>query len=530
MAWWTLAVIVVVIAIDLTRALASARAARRLESAALASNALHFASDLAGSIAVLIGLVLVRAGEQKADAIAALFVAVLVVIAAVRLARRSIDVLMDRASTDAEEAVRAALEPLPVEVRRVRVRHAAGFDFVDLVIAVAPDVAVGQAHAVADSVEEAVQRALGRSDVVVHVEPRAPEGPLRERVTAAAQTVPDVREIHNVRVIRTGDAYELSLHVKLPPGQPLEEAHEVVSQLEAAIRAAVPEVRDIHTHMEPLADTDWARRPTPREVADQARRDRRRRRAPHRLAPDRRPLPRRRGRAASCCSTSCCRASSRCASRTGARARSRRRCASECPELVDVIVHTEPAREHGARRRRAAGAPGVRSGAAPVRSPCHACRGTDRASTAAWTERPSARGGPGRSSLPRTAGSSRPRAPGRPDPRDSCLNGRVDLRHRGRRHAARARLRRAATAPPLPLGRAPPAALAPPGRDARSRPSPRRSARPSCVRRRTGRRGRTPGRSRTRGSPRPAGAMTPSQVPSKSCSAPSGATRAITQT
>jgi divalent metal cation (Fe/Co/Zn/Cd) transporter len=264
-------VIGVVIAIDLSRAVGSARAARRLESAALASNALHFASDLAGSIAVLVGLVLVRAGTQKADAIAALFVAVLVVLAAVRLARRSIDVLMDRASIEAEDAVRAALEPLPVEVRRVRVRHAAGFDFVDLVIAVAPDVAVGQAHAVADSVEEAVHAALGRSDVVVHVEPRAvSEGPLRERVTAAAQTVPDVREIHNVRVIRTGDAYELSLHVKLPPGQPLEEAHEVVSQLEAAIRAAVPEVRDIHTHMEPLSDTDWARRPASSEVAEES--------------------------------------------------------------------------------------------------------------------------------------------------------------------------------------------------------------------------------------------------------------------
>jgi cation diffusion facilitator family transporter len=345
--WWTLAVIVVVIAIDLTRALASARAARRLESAALASNALHFASDLAGSIAVLIGLVLVRAGEQKADAIAALFVAVLVVIAAVRLARRSIDVLMDRASTDAEDAVRTALEPLPVEVRRVRVRHAAGFDFVDLVIAVAPDVAVGQAHAVADSVEDAVHAALGRSDVVVHVEPRAPEGPLRERVTAAAQTVPDVREIHNVRVIRTGDAYELSLHVKLPPGQPLEEAHEVVSQLEAAIRAAVPEVRDIHTHMEPLSDTDWARRPTPREVADQAAviddvverltgsppiAVRFRDAEAGRILlldvalPGEQPL--------------------RVAHRRAGEVEEAVRV--ECPELVDVIVHTEPARETAA--------------------------------------------------------------------------------------------------------------------------------------------------------------------------------------
>lgn len=344
--WLALAVIGVVICIDLTRAVASARAARRLESAALASNALHFASDLAGSVAVLVGLVLVRAGQPKADAIAALFVAVLVVIAAIRLARRSVDVLMDRASGEAEEAVRRALDPLGVEVRRVRVRHAAGYDFVDLVIAVPPDVGVGQAHATADEVEDAVQAALGRSDVVVHVEPQAAEGPLRERVTAAAQAVAGVREIHNVRVIHTGDHYELSLHVKLPPGQALHEAHAAVSELEAAIRRAVPEVRDIHTHMEPLSDTDWARRPSRSEVADQtaviedvvrrvtgapAGAVRFRDAEAGRIAlvdialPGEQPL----------------RVAHRRAGEIEEAVRER------CPDLVDVIVHTEPAGEDG---------------------------------------------------------------------------------------------------------------------------------------------------------------------------------------
>jgi cation diffusion facilitator family transporter len=269
--WWALLVIVVVIAIDASRALASSRAARRFESPALASNALHFASDLAGSVAVLIGLVAVSMGEPKADAIAALFVAALVIVAAVRLARRSIDVLMDRASGEAEARVRAALSTLPVEVRRVRVRHAAGHDFVDLVIAVPPDVGVGQAHAIADEVEEAVVEALGRADVVVHVEPGSPEGNMRERVTAAALAVPDVREIHNVRVIHSGAAYELSLHVKLPPGLTLNEAHTGVNRLQAAILDAVPELTHVHTHMEPLSDTDWASTPSRSEVADQRR-------------------------------------------------------------------------------------------------------------------------------------------------------------------------------------------------------------------------------------------------------------------
>ena len=268
--WWSLAVIVVVIGIDAWRAVASARAARRFESPALASNALHFASDLAGSVAVLIGLVLVWAGEPRADAIAALFVAVLVVVAAVRLARRSVDVLMDRASGEAAVQVRSSLAQLPVEVRRVRVRHAAGHDFVDVVVGVPPDVGVAQAHALADEVEDAVTSALGRADVVVHVEPTAPEGNLRARVTAAALAIPDVREIHNVRVIHTGADYELSLHVKLPPGLPLQDAHAVVSRLEEAILATVPELTHVHTHMEPLSDdTDWASTPPRSEVADQ---------------------------------------------------------------------------------------------------------------------------------------------------------------------------------------------------------------------------------------------------------------------
>jgi cation diffusion facilitator family transporter len=268
--WWSLLVIVVVIAIDATRALSSSRAARRYESPALASNALHFASDLAGSVAVLIGLLVVRAGYPRGDAVAALFVAVLVVLAAMRLARRSVDVLMDRASGEAATAVQDALTTLPVEVRRVRVRHAAGHDFVDLVIGVPPDVGVMQAHTLADEVEDAVRNALGHADVVVHVEPTELEGSLRERVTAAALAIPDVREIHNVRIIHTGSHYELSLHVKLPPGLPLNDAHELVSRLEAGIHDAVPELTHVHTHIEPLSDdTDWASTPPGSEVADQ---------------------------------------------------------------------------------------------------------------------------------------------------------------------------------------------------------------------------------------------------------------------
>jgi cation diffusion facilitator family transporter len=253
--FWTFAVLGVVLVIDISRLTVSRRAAVRHHSPALASNALHFASDMVGTIAVLLGLILARNGTPEADSVAALVVAVLVVVAAVRLMRRNVNVLMDATPEEAQAAARAAIaEAEPgVELRRLRVRAAAGRNFVEATIAVPPDAALGEGHAVADSIEEAVRRALPGSDVVVHVEPGATGGDLRERASAAALTVRGVREVHNVRVVDVEGRPELSLHLKLPADLDLGAAHDIACAVEAAIHEAVPEVVDVHTHIEPLS-------------------------------------------------------------------------------------------------------------------------------------------------------------------------------------------------------------------------------------------------------------------------------------
>jgi cation diffusion facilitator family transporter len=252
---WLFVVVAAVLAIDLARTLASLRAARRYRSEALLSNALHFGSDLAGTLAVLAGLAAAAAGYPAGDSLAALFVAGLVLIAASRLIRRNVDVLMDRAPADVDSAARAAIAGVrpPVELGRLRLRQAAGRIFADAVIAVPPDAAVGQGHAAADRVESALERTLPGIDVVVHVEPRA-DAALRERAHAAALSVPRVREIHNLRVVSLDGATELSLHLKLPGDLPLEEAHDVAEQVELAICRAVPEIASVQTHLEPLAE------------------------------------------------------------------------------------------------------------------------------------------------------------------------------------------------------------------------------------------------------------------------------------
>jgi cation diffusion facilitator family transporter len=254
-AWYAIVVLLVVIAIDAGRVTVSWRTARRYRSAALASNALHFGSDLAGSVAVLVGLLLARGGHPEGDSIAALFVGVLVLMAAARLMKGNVDVLMDRAPAAAEAAALAAIAELrpAVDLRRLRMRQAGGRQFADVVIGVSPGAAVGQGHAAADAVEEALERALPGSDVVVHVEPVEDAG-VRERVQAAALSVRGVREIHNLALVDIGGRTELSLHLKLPGDLPLEEAHEVAEDVERAICAAVPEIDAVQTHLEPLTE------------------------------------------------------------------------------------------------------------------------------------------------------------------------------------------------------------------------------------------------------------------------------------
>jgi cation diffusion facilitator family transporter len=254
--WWTFAAVALVMVIDGSRTAVSLRGARRYESDALLANALHFGSDFVGTIAVVAGLIAAALGFPAGDSIAALFVSCLVVAAAFRLGSRNVDVLMDRSPEDDTRTARqaiAALEP-PVELRRLRLRRAGGEHFADVVIGVAPGAAIGQGHAAADRVEQALHQALPGIDVVVHVEPRGGEGGVRERALAAALTVSHVREIHNLTVLDVDGSTEVALHLKLPGDLPLDDAHDIAEQVEAAIRRDVPEVRIVQTHLEPIKE------------------------------------------------------------------------------------------------------------------------------------------------------------------------------------------------------------------------------------------------------------------------------------
>lgn len=251
--WYVFAVIVIALTVDVSRVLISLRGAAEYNSAALRSNAFHFAGDMVGSVAVLAGLVAVSAGVHQGDAFAALAVAAIIFAAAARLILENARVLMDATPAEAHARAHTAISDLggQIELRRLRVRESGGHYFADAVVAVPPGQAVVEGESITDEIVSAVRRSLPDTEVVVHLEPRRDGLSLRDRTLAVALTEPLVRDVHDIAIYNHAGRESISLHLKMNPDVPLAEAHEVAERVEAALRAQ-PGVDDVHTHLEPL--------------------------------------------------------------------------------------------------------------------------------------------------------------------------------------------------------------------------------------------------------------------------------------
>ena len=253
--WYAFVLLFGVLIVDAARWSVSFRTGTRERNAALLASAWHFASDFAGTTAVLIGLALVSAGYPRADAVAALTVAALVLVAAARLAALNVDALMDRAPSGLDRRIGQIAQDVPgvAEVRSVRVREAGGETFADVVIGVSRLEGLERSHQTMDQVEDAVGSQIGPAQVTVHVEPSTGAEAPNERVAAAALRVPGVVETHNISVLEQGSGGRaITLHVRLPQDMPMREAARTVEQLKREIRSEFGVAR-VYAHVEPSA-------------------------------------------------------------------------------------------------------------------------------------------------------------------------------------------------------------------------------------------------------------------------------------
>lgn len=170
---WAFLVVITSIIVDYTRSRALKEAAQKYNSQALEADALHFSTDIWSSSVVFIGLIGAHFGWHFADPIAALIVAMIVIYISLRLGRRSIDVLLDKAPTQYIQMVEDILkENLQVSYfHDLKIRDSGANVFIDITIHVDPKMNIEEVHQITDKVENQIRQKIKRSVIHIHQEP-----------------------------------------------------------------------------------------------------------------------------------------------------------------------------------------------------------------------------------------------------------------------------------------------------------------------------------------------------------------------
>lgn len=177
-AWYTLVVLVGVVAIKETMFRVVHRTGRGIQSTSLMADAWHHRSDALTSIAAFVGITIALIGGEgyePADDWAALAACVVIAFNGIRLLRPALDEVMDAAVPEPiESEIRelAGGEPGVVAVEKCRVRKSGLGLLMDIHIEVDPAITVREGHAIGHRVADRLKESrLPILDVVVHVEP-----------------------------------------------------------------------------------------------------------------------------------------------------------------------------------------------------------------------------------------------------------------------------------------------------------------------------------------------------------------------
>ena len=189
-----LGIAVLLLAIVLTAALLGLQrfVVRRTGSLAIQADSLHYRSDLLVNLAVIAALLLIEAtGWPIVDPLFGLGIVLVLLYGAVAVARRALDMLMDR---ELPAAARARIRKLALahpgahDVHDLRTRRAGSDVFIELHLELDGGLDLEQAHAITHEVEGRIRAAFPDADILVHQEPAGLEDARLDAKIAARES------------------------------------------------------------------------------------------------------------------------------------------------------------------------------------------------------------------------------------------------------------------------------------------------------------------------------------------------------
>jgi cation diffusion facilitator family transporter len=258
LAVWPFLVLLTSITVDYWRSRQLKAVAERSGSAALEADALHFASDIWASVAVLLGLTAALVGVyfhirwlRFADSVAAVAVSILIFRFAWKLAMKTVKDLVDATPVETRSRIIDEVQRTDgvLSVDQARVRHAGTSWFADLTLSLSRQLTFQRTEELVQEATDAVHRVIPDADVVIHTVPRPT---LAESVFDRVRAVASRNNVnlHDVSIQSYDGALHVEQHIELPEDMVLLAAHAFVRRIEDEIRKEVPQVGSVLTHIE----------------------------------------------------------------------------------------------------------------------------------------------------------------------------------------------------------------------------------------------------------------------------------------
>ncbi len=229
------------------------RAGHRLQSEIVLADAKNTRADIFVTLSVMISMAAYAlTGWWWFDVIAASVVVVLIGRAAWQIVRETGRVLVDTAPYTSGD-ITALLQDIPSvrRIQRARSRGSPDAAHIDIDAEVEPALTTEQSAGITQAIRQRLREGLaGISEVEVHF---APQQHGERDPGQIARAVADRHGLstHEAQLSQDAAGSLLELHVEVPPELTLKQAHERVSQFEAALREQLPSVARIVTHIEP---------------------------------------------------------------------------------------------------------------------------------------------------------------------------------------------------------------------------------------------------------------------------------------
>jgi cation diffusion facilitator family transporter len=178
---WAYIVMVISIIVCVYNSRMLIKTAKKHNSQALEADGLHFSTDVWSSGVVLFGLICVFIAEKfeglkflhKADSIAALIVALIVVYVSVELGIRTIKGLLDTAPKGLREKIEKIIMEVPnvLDCHDLRLRTSGSVVFVDAHVQMSSEITLEMAHDLTEIIEAKIREIAPNADVTIHAEP-----------------------------------------------------------------------------------------------------------------------------------------------------------------------------------------------------------------------------------------------------------------------------------------------------------------------------------------------------------------------